>query len=121
MDKKIKILFVDDEEVNTFVFKIAFSPKYEIVYADSGEAGLKLMESHPDIKFVISDLKMPGMDGLEFIREVKKLRKELPCLLLTGFNKTQEIEDQLNSKLIVAYQLKPFNKGEIEKLIEENT
>ena len=121
MENKTKILYVDDEEINTQVFEITFSHKFEVLIAESSETGLKLIQNNPDIKFVVSDMKMPKMNGMEFIWEIKKTNKELPCMLLSGYQQTQEIFDAIKNNIIVAYQLKPFNRSEIEKLIEEHT
>jgi response regulator RpfG family c-di-GMP phosphodiesterase len=121
MSEKIKILYVDDEEINTQVFKISFSVSFQVLVAYNGQEGLELLQRDPDIKFVISDMKMPQMNGLEFIREIKKKNPKIPCMLLSGYQQTPEIMEALNQEVIIAYMMKPFNKGEIERLIHEYT
>lgn len=120
MNDKPKILYVDDEVINTQLFRIAFSKTFHILIADSGMEGLEILRKNPDTKFVISDMKMPIMNGLEFIYEIKRINSQLPCMLLSGYHKTPEIIEALNNGSIVAYMTKPFNKPKIEDLIEEH-
>lgn len=118
---KSKILIVDDEEINLKVLEITFSTKYQVLTSENGEDALNVLNNHPDIEFVISDMRMPIMDGLEFIKKVKKNNKDLPCMLLSGYEQTTEIYSALKDNLIVAYMMKPFKKTEIEELIETHT
>ena len=62
------ILYVDDEDVNLFLFEKTFESYYTVITAKSGDEGLKKIEEHQkDIAVVISDMRMPGMNGIEFI------------------------------------------------------
>ena len=120
MEKKIKILCVDDEEINLQVFQITFSKNYDVLTAFSGTEGLEIILKIPDIRFVVSDMKMPTMDGLEFIRAVKKINETLPCMILSGYQQNQEIRDAIDEGILVDYMMKPYNRAGIEKLIGEN-
>lgn len=117
MGKKKKLLYVDDEEMNTLVFKITFSETYDVLIAKSGLSGLKTLRENPDICFIISDFKMDEMNGLEFIKEVKKSNDKLPCMILSGYHQTPEIIDAIKTGVIVDCLKKPFNKVAIEELI----
>jgi two-component system response regulator (stage 0 sporulation protein F) len=117
MTNKAKILYVDDEEMNVEVFDLTFSPKFNILSATSGIEGLEIIKQNTDIQFVISDMKMPGMNGLEFIHEIKKYSASLPCIILSGYQQTQEIEHAIKDGSILRYLLKPFKKAEIETII----
>ncbi len=119
MSEKIKIIYVDDEEVNVMLFKINFSIHFEVHTGFSGYEGLELLDKHPDTKVIISDMKMPEMNGIEFIKNAKKKYPEKKYYILTGFNITEEIQDALKSGLIQKYFRKPFNMQEIEKAINE--
>ena len=116
-----KILYVDDEFINLQLFEINLSRKYCVYTACDGLVALDILEKNPDIKVVISDMRMPIMTGIEFIKKAKTKFKTIKYYILTGFDITQEIEEAINSGLIVKYFRKPFNldeiDGEINKII----
>jgi CheY-like chemotaxis protein len=108
-----KLLYVDDEPFNLKVFEINFRGDFEVVLAGSGHEGVKKIEEHPDINIVISDMKMPEMNGLEFIELAKAKKQDLDCYILTGFNVSPEIEAAIQKHLISDYFRKPFDVDEI--------
>jgi two-component system NtrC family sensor kinase len=87
--------------------------------AESGEEGLQILKTIPDIKVVISDLKMPGMNGMEFIREIKKQYPDKICMLLTGFMESEVMMEGFNEEILFRYLMKPFKKDELKKAILE--
>ncbi len=119
MNKKIKIIYVDDEEVNVMLFEINFSVNFEVYSGCSGFQGLVLLDKHPDVKVIISDMKMPEMNGIEFIKIAKEKYPEKKFYILTGFEITEEIQNALKLGLIQKYFRKPFNMQEIENAINE--
>lgn len=120
MNNNIKILYVDDEEFNVKLFKLNFSNLYNVLTANSGMEGIEIINSNQDIEFIVSDMKMPEMNGLEFINEVKKIKKEIPCMILSGYCETPEIREALNSNIIVNYMIKPFNVKKLNDVINKN-
>ncbi len=119
MSEQTTILYVDDEDVNLTLFKIVFKKKFNVITALSGEEGLEKLKSNPNVSVVISDMKMPGMNGIEFIKIAKKDFPEISFFILTGFDITEEIADALNERLIHKYFRKPFDMKEIESAIFE--
>lgn len=115
---KTKILYVEDEVLNRKLFELHFSRKYEVYIAEDGLQGLDVLDNHTDIFVIISDMKMPGMNGLEFIRKAKESYPLKKYFILTGFEISQEIEQALDSGLILKYFRKPFNAKEIESVID---
>ncbi|MBT7260473.1 MAG: response regulator, partial [Desulfobacula sp.] len=79
-----KILIVDDEEIIVKLLAMSLrSDGYEIVTANSGEQGLEVFKSEsPDI--VVTDIKMPGMDGLELLKKIKEIDSEKEVIIVTG-------------------------------------
>jgi CheY-like chemotaxis protein len=71
-DIKPIILYVDDESINLRLFKISFKDNCDITTAQSGEDGLKLLEDSHHFDIIISDQRMPGMNGTQFMIEAKK-------------------------------------------------
>lgn len=118
-DKKITILYVDDEPINLRLFQYNLKKKFEVLTAESGDEGLELLQANPHIRNVISDMKMPGMSGIDFIKLAKKDFPDIQYFILTGFDITEEIADALNERLIHKYFRKPFNMKEIETSILE--
>jgi two-component system, response regulator, stage 0 sporulation protein F len=117
MSDKLKLLYVDDEEMNLKLFELNFNKKYEVITAESGIDALNLMDAHLDIEMVISDMKMPGMTGLEFIKKAKEKYPDIKYYILTGYDVTDEIQAALNSNLILKCFRKPFGFDEINIMI----
>jgi len=85
------ILIVDDEPDIADLFRQRFrrevrQRQYVLHFAGSGEEALqRLAEIRPELIVILSDINMPGMDGLELLREVRQLRPELPVLMVTAY------------------------------------
>lgn len=90
-----KILLIDDEEVNVRVLSMSLRVDgYEVVTAYSGEEGLEVFDREvPDI--VLTDIKMPGMDGLEVLRKIKERRPEAEVIIITGHGDIDSAIDAL--------------------------
>ena len=114
-----KILYVDDEYPNRVMFQLAYRGELDVVIAESADAGLKILQSDPDIKMVITDMRMPFKDGLQFVTEARNISNNIIYCLLTGFGITPEIQAALDNKLISKYFKKPFDKRVILDYIHE--
>ena len=114
-----KILCVDDESTNLMLFKFYYSDKFEILQAESGMAGLEIYAQHRDIKVIISDMRMPVMNGIEFITRIKEIDPEANCYILTGFGINEEIRDFINKGYIIDCLSKPLDFAEFEKEINK--
>lgn len=80
-----KILIIDDDEWNRQIMKETLKKEgYTLLEAVDGESGITIVrKENPDV--VITDYLMPGLNGLEVLMEVRKIRNNLPVILLTGF------------------------------------
>lgn len=116
---KEKLLYIDDEFVNLQLFKFNFKNEYELFLASSGPEGLDILKSNPDIKVVISDYKMPEMNGLELIQQVKNEDFSKTCILLTAYLESEVINDAVNRDLIFKYVVKPWKKSSLHETIKE--
>lgn len=117
MTNKINVLYIDDEPVNIMLFAVNLKNKFNIITGKSGLEGLDLLRQNPHINVVVSDMRMPGMNGIEFIKQAKQEFPENSYYIFSGFDKTPEIENAINTKLINQYFNKPINYREIEKTI----
>ena len=83
MSEKIKVLMVDDEvQFRATTKKILNKRGFDTILADSGEEAIEKLAEKPDV--VILDIKMPGMDGHQALKEIKKHSPDLPVIMLTG-------------------------------------
>ena len=114
-----KVLYVDDEEINLELLQLTFKNEFQIITALSARDGLELLDIHPDIHVVITDLKMPNMNGLDFIKAVKNKDKDKVCMLLTGFLESDVMLEGINKDLIYRYLIKPWSKNELKETILE--
>ncbi|PIB35888.1 hypothetical protein BFP72_11035 [Reichenbachiella sp. 5M10] len=118
--KNITVLYVDDEELNLFLFEKSFESLYQVVTALSGPEGLEKLESHHDqIIVVISDMRMPTMNGVEFITKARAKFSNIAYFILTAFDYNQEIETAIEQKIIHKFFTKPFDTQEIQEAIDE--
>lgn len=115
---EISVLYVDDEKDNLFVFQANFQRKFKIITADSPEAALEELDTIAQKPVVvISDMRMPKMNGVQFIKAAKSKHSEIAYFIMTGFGFNPEIEEAIAENLIDQYFTKPFNVGEIEEVI----
>ena len=119
MSTKTKILYVDDEDMNLQLFEANLYEEYDVLTAIDGLKGLEILEKNPDILVVISDMKMPYMNGVEFIEKAKEKYPYMKFYILTGFEITDEIQGAIDTKLILDYFKKPFDMNMINKTITE--
>ncbi len=81
-----RLMLVDDEALIRAVLAEQLEiAGYEVLVAGSAPAALAMLDQDPAVDLIVSDLSMPGMDGLALIREAQRRRPGLPAILLTGF------------------------------------
>jgi DNA-binding NtrC family response regulator len=114
-----KILYVDDEQINLLLFEANLKGKFEIITAESGNDALEVIANNKNIDVVISDMKMPFMNGVEFIKKAKSELPKAGYYILTGYGMTDEIKDALDKGLILKKFDKPFEICEIINEIEK--
>ncbi len=116
-EKKINVLYVDDEENNLVSFKAAFRIKYHVLLAHSGEEAIKLMELKP-VEIVVTDQRMPNMTGIEFLEKILVMFPEPMRILLTGYADLNAVIDAVNKGKIYHYLAKPWIEEEINMTIK---
>lgn len=115
---RIKVLFVDDEEFNLKSFRSAFRRDMDVLIAQSGAEGLALLEHEP-VHVVISDQRMPGMSGSEFLKAVRERHPRSIRMLLTGFSDLESVVSAVNEGGIYAYAAKPWNENDLRLRIQQ--
>lgn len=116
-NKKISILYVDDEENNLFSFKATFRLKYEVFTAISGAEAIELVKNNP-IDIIITDQRMPEMTGVEFLEEIIKIDAAPMRILLTGYADMAAVVEAVNKGKIFHYLNKPWSEKELDQTIQ---
>jgi two-component system, NtrC family, response regulator PilR len=112
----IKILVVDDElSMREFLSILLERDGYSAWQAENAEAALKLLESE-DFELVISDVNMPGLDGISLLERIKKLSPETAVLLITAFSTAEQAVEAMKLGAY-DYIAKPFKVEEIKVLV----
>lgn len=119
MHSSTTILYIDDEPMNLMLFNLNFNKKYNIILGASGGEGLEILSMNNSVDIVFSDMRMPGINGVEFIRLAKEQYPEISYFILTGYEINDEISEALNSGLIDGYFRKPYFPPELEVAIEK--
>ena len=114
---KPKILIVDDEVRMRRLFEINLSPKYDVLTSGGGEEALEILKSG-EITILITDLKMPGMNGMSLLQGVRRIYPDLPVIIMTAYG-TVEGAVQAMKEGALDYILKPIKIEEMELLIEK--
>jgi len=119
---KPNVLCVDDEPVNLILFEANLNKKFNIITAHDANAGLEVLAENKDIRVIFSDMKMPGMNGIEFIGNARNISPHGHFYIMTGFDVTDEIQEAIDNKYISMYFKKPLNfmaiSSEIERVLD---
>jgi two-component system, NtrC family, sensor kinase len=114
MDEPIKILCVDDEQnVLSAIKRLFIDEDYIILTAGSGQEGLELLEKE-HVQLIISDYRMPVMNGVEFLRDVYRRRPETVRIVLSGYADAAAIVEAINEGHIYKFIPKPWNDNELK-------
>ena len=115
MNDDVKILCVDDEKsVLKALERLFLDTDYEIMTAESGEEGLEILRNNEHIQLVVSDYRMPRMNGVDFLKEVCKLQPDTVRIVLSGYADTAAIVEAINEGKIYKFIPKPWNDDELK-------
>lgn len=116
---KKTILIVDDEENNLQLLKRTFRGEYNILVAHNGIEALDVVKQNADkIALIVSDQKMPEMEGTEFLKRVNETNPQIVKILLTGHVGTDIIVSAINDCNLFQYVLKPFEPEELKIAVQ---
>lgn len=120
MSEKKRILVVDDQEMNRRLITLFVSTKgFEVECAEDGLKALKLC-STKQYDLVFTDIEMPNMNGIEFLRSAKRNSnfKEVPFIVLSTLD-TDEMKEKAKSFGAFYYMVKPFTKEKMADVMEK--
>ncbi len=115
--QRFSILYVDDEEQNLISFRATFRREYHIYTAISGQEGLAILREHP-VQLIITDQRMPGMTGVQFLEKTATEYPETIRMVLTGYSDLEAIIEVINSGQVFRYIQKPWDEHELRMTIE---
>ncbi len=112
------VLIVDDEPDVLDSLRHLFHRRYRVLTADGGHQGLALLGSE-DVHIILSDQRMPGMTGDQFLKNARERSPDAIRLLFTGYAEIQTVIDAVNKGGIFRYIHKPWDSGELEAVVAQ--
>lgn len=113
--KKFAMLYVDDEEKSLKYFQRAFGETFRILTANNAADGLKLLQEHrSDIGLILTDQRMPGETGVQFLEKARPVHPRAIRIMVTAFSDLNSAIDAVNTGAIYKYITKPWDVQELE-------
>ncbi|MBK07461.1 MAG: hypothetical protein CL920_28685 [Deltaproteobacteria bacterium] len=113
------ILLVDDEVSNLQVLSTLLEGRFHVLTAEGGEEALRLVKnSKRPISLIITDQRMPGIKGTEFLQQMIELSPKTIRIMLTGYSDINAVIDSINRSHIFEFIHKPFDSDEILQAVE---
>lgn len=107
-----RVLFVDDEPRILTTMRMLFRGRYELFFAASGDEALTLLKTQA-VDVIVSDQRMPGMTGIELLRQARELNPDAMRILLTGYSDLNAIIGSINEGEIFRFINKPWSNDEL--------
>ena len=116
--KKPRILVIDDEKIVRISCKKCLMPEgYDVDIAGNGREGLQLTGT-AQYDVILTDLKMPDMDGMEFLTKIKETQPEAKVIMITGYNTVEHAEEAMRRGAYY-YIEKPFTPDTLVSAVRE--
>ena len=110
--REYPVLYVDDEPENLRIFELSFRREFKILTATSAEEGLEIINGRP-VSLVLSDHRMPGMTGVEFLSHVREIAPETVRILVTAYGDVNTLQNAINNGSIYRFIPKPWTPEEM--------
>jgi len=119
-DQPLSILCVDDEvNILNSLRRLFHKEPFRVLTASSGKEGLALLKQTENIGMILSDHRMPGMSGTEFLHEAAELSPDSYRMLLTGYADMDTAIQAINQAKAIHFQTKPWDDEELLRLVRE--
>jgi len=116
-NNKFKILFIDDEPASLTAFKSIFRDDYDIQLAGSANEGYEIMKNQ-SVDIVISDQRMPGITGVEFLQKIRVEFPDTVRMLITGYSDIDAVIKSINGSMVSYYFSKPYNEKDMKAILD---
>jgi two-component system, response regulator, stage 0 sporulation protein F len=118
MTTKQVILIVDDEEgLREGLSRLLENEGYTVLSAENGEQALEILQN-AHIDLVLTDMRMPGMDGIELLKKIHERHGEIGVIILTGYGQIETYIEAMNFGAI-EYVSKPFKVNELKFIVNK--
>ncbi|CAD5270219.1 MULTISPECIES: hybrid sensor histidine kinase/response regulator [unclassified Imperialibacter] len=111
-EKKYSILYVDDESNNLIVFRNAFFRNFKVITSNSAEEALDILKTEV-VQVIISDQRMPGMSGIDFLSKANQISPDSIKMILTAYSDIDVILKAVNEVGIYQFILKPWDSNHL--------
>lgn len=115
MTQRVLLVVDDEENILRALVRLLRRDGYLLLTANGGAQGLELLAQHP-VGVILSDQRMPGMTGSEFLERAKALRPDAVRIMLSGYTDLQSVTDAINRGAIYRFLTKPWD----DELLREN-
>ncbi|MEM7716818.1 MAG: GAF domain-containing protein, partial [Cyanobacteria bacterium P01_A01_bin.68] len=119
INKKPKILVVDDEPDNLDLLYRTFYRDYKVLRASSGPDALDLLVKEGDVAVIISDQRMPMMSGTEFLSLTATQYPDIMRIILTGYTDVEDLVEAINSGKVFKYVTKPWEAEDLKTVVRQ--
>jgi len=116
--QKGTILIVDDEVGPRESLRMILKPIYEVFMASNGQEAIKVVEKE-NIDLVTLDLKMPGFSGIDVLQEIKKIKRDIEVIIITGYGTLTNAQEAIRYGA-GDFISKPFNVADIIGIISKS-
>lgn len=116
---KFKLLVVDDEPDNLDLLYRTFYREFQVLRAEDGQTALELLAANRDVAVIISDQRMPGMSGTEFLRQTAADYPDIMRIILTGYTDVEDLVGAINEGKVFKYVTKPWDDGELRGIVQQ--
>jgi len=114
-----RILFVDDEvQILKSLTRLFIDTDYDVLTAESGAEALKVLENE-EVNLVVSDMRMPNMDGYQLLCKVREKYPKILRVILSGYADEKIVFKALQQNISKLYLFKPWNNDLLLKLVEQ--
>jgi two-component system response regulator HupR/HoxA len=115
--KNHKILIVDDNADILDVLHSTLNKDYQVLKAGNAQDGLQMLEANK-VDLIITDQRMPGMTGIEFLEKTLAYNPRMIKILLTGYTETKDLIDAINQGRVYRYITKPFKPDDLQIIVK---
>lgn len=117
--RKLKLMVVDDEPDNLDLLFRTFRRDFKVYKADSALTALEILDQEGEMAIIISDQRMPEMNGTEFLGKTVERFPDTIRILLTGYTDVEDLVEAINSGQVFKYITKPWNPEELRTVVQQ--
>jgi serine phosphatase RsbU (regulator of sigma subunit)/CheY-like chemotaxis protein len=118
-ESKLKLMVVDDEADNLELLHRTFRRDFEVFLAESGVKALQVLEQEGEMAIIISDQRMPKMNGTEFLSRTVDRFPDTMRILLTGYTDVEDLVGAINAGKVFKYIMKPWNPDDLTVVVQQ--